>query len=143
MIEEYSVEEALELMKSANKSRRTSKRNRNDPNATEDRAMEYLYATRFDAGTVAKMGVPDAFYEGYVFQLGGRTYKPDWVLRWPGGWYREVFEVKGTQGKWQGFRDREARAKLEHLASLVQPFGWRVFLLNVSRNGVTEKEIGA
>jgi len=123
MENEYTIEEVKQLMRKSKKSKKTPT---GVPNATEMRARDYLCYSSDRANSPPRWGVPAAFYEAMAFQLGGITYKPDWVLMWPGrgmGAYRELIEVKGTAKDWGGYRIRETRAKLEFLAHLVQPFG--------------------
>lgn len=134
MIETYSVDEVKQLLRRGRKSSTSS------PNATEITALEYLQATR-NLVSQGEQGVPDAIFEGFKVRLGDIWYKPDWVLVWPGGVYRELFEVKGTGKGWAGHRSREAMVRLQFLRYVVEPFGWRVFLLNVRDGATTEKEI--
>lgn len=132
------VEEFKQLLRRQRKNAEPSVRL---PNATERRAVQYIQLSRLEGRTGQEFGVPDVFYEAFEWRLGGLWYKPDFVAVWPGAIYREIFEVKGTTESWKGYRDREARVRLEFLRHVSQPFGWRVFLLEVSQAGIKEREI--
>ncbi len=142
MIEEYTYDEVKKLLRGSKKRVNGAGIAQNAPNATEVMARDYLCYSQERTNSPPRWGVPAAFYEAMTFQLGGITYTPDWVLMWGQGAYRELIEVKGVGPGWKGHRIREARAKLEFLAHIVQPFGWRVFLVNVGKNKITEQEIG-
>lgn len=141
-MDKITVEEYKELLRGKKKSR---KRIGGVPTGAEKNAGEYLTITRSCQGG-GKSGGPVLLYEPFTVRLGSVTYKPDWVVE-HNPFDREMFEVKavrrGPRGglNWGGFRDREAKVKLELLRRVGEEFGWRVFLLLVEGNKIEEREI--